>query len=106
MAGIGTRKEIRLVQITPAKGSEGNWNAEIPSKHNTWAEINNVSQFRDYQNGQTQLGQSKKFKVRFRFDLYPGADWQIEYENKNWTVSSVVKENEKQFYWTLTASAK
>ena len=106
MAGIGALKQIQLVQITPAKGAEGNWNIETESSFNTWAEITSVNQYRDYQNGQTALGQSKRFKVRFRFDQYPGADWMVRYANKEWVVSSVIKEDEKAFYWIITAQAQ
>jgi SPP1 family predicted phage head-tail adaptor len=104
--GIGSRRQIKLIQITPAKGSEGNWSTETQVPFNTWAEISSVIQFREYQHGVTDLGQTKRFKVRFRFDKYPGADWKVEYANKEWTVSSVVKEDEKQFYWIITATAK
>lgn len=106
--GIGQRRQIKLVLITVPKGAEGNYDSttESQTSFNTWAEITSINQFRDYQNGQTQLGQTKRFKVRFRFDEYPGADWKIEYAKKEWTVSSVVKEDEKQFYWIITALAK
>lgn len=103
--GIGQRRQIQLVQITPSKGSEGNWNSEVETTFNSWAEITNVTSGRDYANGQVSLGQSKRFKVRFRFDQYPGADWKVKYDNRDWTVSSVAKENEKQFYWIITASS-
>lgn len=102
---IGTRRQIKLIQITPAKGSEGNWNSEVETSFNTWADITNVNQSRDYERGQVQLGESKRFKVRFRFDQYPGADWKVSYGGKDWTVSSVRKEDEKQFYWIITASS-
>lgn len=102
---IGQRRQIKLVQITPSKGSEGNWNSEVETSFNTWADITSVNQLRDYANGQTSLGQSKRFKVRFRFDEYPDADWKVQYADKDWTVSSVVKQDEKQFYWIITASS-
>lgn len=104
--GIGERKQIKLVQIAPAKGAEGNWNSEVETSFNTWAEISNTNPFRDYQNGQVQLGESKRFKVRFRFDVYPGADWKVRYTGKDWTISGITRENEKSFYWIITASAK
>lgn len=104
--GIGTRKQIQLVQITPAKGAEGNWNSEVETNHNSWAEVTSVNQSRDYDHGQTNLGQTKRFKVRFRFDQFPGADWKVRYVGKEWTVSGIVMQDEKQFYWIITASAK
>lgn len=103
--GIGTTRQIKLVQITPAKGSEGNWNSEVETSFNTWAEITSVSQGRDYSNGQVAMNQSKRFKVRFRFDQYPGADWKVRYSLRDWTIISIVKQDEKQFYWIITASS-
>jgi SPP1 family predicted phage head-tail adaptor len=102
---IGQSRQIKLIQITPAKGSEGNWNSEVETSFNTWAEISNGTQGRDYANGQVKLGETKRFKVRFRFDQYPEADWKVRYAGKDWTVSSVTKESEKQFYWVITASS-
>lgn len=104
--GIGNTRQIKLIQITPVKGAEGNWSSEIETSYNAWADISNASQFRDYQNGQVQLGENKRFKVRFRFDQYPGADWKVRYMNKDWTVSSITQEDEKRFYWIITAQAK
>lgn len=103
--GIGKRLQMQLVQITQSKGSEGNWNGEVETVFNTWAEITSTSQSRDYANGQVAMNQSKRFKVRFRFDQYPGADWKVRYDGKDWTVISVVKQDEKQFYWIITASS-
>lgn len=102
---IGQRHQIKLVQITPAKGSEGNWSTETETSFNTWADISNPSTARDYANGSVSLGQTKRFKVRFRFDEYPGADWKVRYDEKDWTVSGIVKEDEKRFYWIITATS-
>jgi SPP1 family predicted phage head-tail adaptor len=103
--GIGERKQIQLIQLTSSKGPEGNWNSEAGTPTNTWAEVTSVNQSRDYANGQTGISETKRFKVRFRYDKHPGVDWKIRYDSKDWTVSSVIRENEKSFYWIITASA-
>jgi SPP1 family predicted phage head-tail adaptor len=105
--GIGEMKQIKLVQLLTTKGANGNWTAPVEGeKFGAWAEISNSSGFRDYQNGQTQLGSTKRFKVRFRFDKYPKADWKVIYDGKEWTISVREKVDEKRFYWLITAQAK
>lgn len=104
--GIGQRKQIKLIQLTPSKGAEGNWNTTVETSFNTWAEISNVSSFRGFEIGQNNLGETKRFRVRFRFDVYPGADWKVRYDGKDWTISSIQRENEKSFYWNIQAQAK
>lgn len=105
--GIGARKQIQLVQVVSTKGEAGNWTDNVEGlRFGLWAEITNPSGFRDYQNGQTQLGQTKRFKVRFRFDKYPGADWKVKYDERTWTISDKQKLDEKRFYWLITAQSK
>jgi SPP1 family predicted phage head-tail adaptor len=104
--GIGQRKQVQLVQIVSTKQAAGNWVEAEGVKFGAWAEVSNASGFRDYQNGQTQLGNTKRFLIRFRFDKYPNADWKIRYENKDWTISNRQAVNEKRFYWSITAQSK
>lgn len=105
--GIGQRKQIKLVQLVTPKAAAGNWQAEVEGeKFSAWAEVSELSAFREYAQGQTQMGHTKRFRVRFRFDKYPGAEWKIVYQGKQWTVTQVTRENERQFYWVLTASMR
>lgn len=105
--GVGIRKQVQLVQVVTSKATAGNWTDNVEGlRFGIWAEITNPSGFRDYQNGQTQLGNTKRFKVRFRFDKYPGADWKVKYEGKDWTISSIQRVDEKKFYWLITAQSK
>ena len=106
MPGIGVRKQIQLIQISVAIDYTGR-NIEEPGEvFNTWAEITNPSGFRDYDNGITQFGKTKKFLVRFRFDLSPNVDWKVKYEGKEWTISQINKVEEKKFYWQIIATSK
>lgn len=104
--GIGNRKQIRLSQVLVTVDGNGRNIESVGANYSCWAEVTNPSGFRDYQNGQTQLGKTKRFLVRFRFDKFPNADWKIEYENKDWTVTEIQKSDEKNFYWQLTATSK
>lgn len=103
---IGTRKQVQLVQILVGQDSEGQNIEQEGDKFGVWAEIKEVSGFRAYQMGQTQLGRVKDFKIRFKLDKYPGVDWKIRYEGKDWTITKINPEKEKRFYWIMTATSK
>jgi SPP1 family predicted phage head-tail adaptor len=104
--GIGLRHQVQLVQILVAQDTDGRNKEQEGDKYGVWSEITQPSGFRDYQNGQTQMGNTKKFLIRFRFNKYPDCNWKIRYEGKDWTISNIQKQNEKRFYWSLTATAK
>lgn len=104
--GIGQRQQIQLVHVPNTQSVSGNWEQQPKERYNTWAEVSSPSGFRDYQNGQTQLGLTKRFQIRFRFDLFPGADWEVKYQSKEYTVQSIERVNEKKFYWTIRGTAK
>jgi SPP1 family predicted phage head-tail adaptor len=104
---VGTRKQIQLIHITVNQGADGQWSERSEEIHNTWAEVTNVNSFRDYENGQTGSWLTKRFRVRFKFDHDPlAADWKIRYQGKDYLVSGVVREDEKKFYWVITAQTK
>lgn len=104
--GIGNRKMIQLVQYTADKNIAGSWVETKESPRNIWAEVSNPSGFRAYQNGQTQLGETKDFLIRFRFDLHPNCNWKIIYAGRQWTISENRAIAEKQFYYRLTGTSK
>ena len=106
MSGIGTRRQIQLVQILVGQDTDGQNIEQEGDKFGVWAQVENPSGFRQYLNGQTQMGKTKDFKIRFRFNKYPGANWKIRYEGKDWTITSVNKLDEKRFYWNMTATSK
>lgn len=105
--GIGTYKPIQLRQIAVMIDAETGRNVESTGEVvNTWADITNPSGFRDYSNGQTQMGSTKRFLIRFRFDRYLNADWVIRYAGKDWTPSEIQRVDENKFYWLVTATSK
>lgn len=104
--GIGQRKRVTLSQVVVTQDSNGRNIESQGPVYNTWAEVSNPSGFRAYLNGQTQLGKTKLFKLRFRFDKHPNADWKIVYDSKDWTVSDIQRIEEKSFYWELTGTSK
>lgn len=105
--GIGNRHRIELVQHVTGRRTNGTNSNAAGDKFKTWAEITTINNDRDSENGQVLFGQLKRFaSVRFRFDKYPGAKWSINYNQREWTVTSVVQEKEKKFYWTITAQCK
>ena len=104
--GIGQRKPIQLIQVSVLIESTGKNVEYNHAVFNTWADISNPSGFRDYSNGQTQLGQTKNFLIRFHFNRFLNCDWKINYDGKNWTISNFQRIDEKKFYWLLTATSK
>ena len=104
--GVGVRKQVQIIPYTSAQSASGSWDESAGTPIGVWAEVQNPSGFRSYANGQTQLGSTKDFFIRYRFDKFPNADWRIVYDGKRWTVTEVRKQQEKKFYYRLTATAK
>ncbi len=104
--GIGQRHQVQLVQILSSQDGAGCWQEYDGQKFGVWAELSNPSGFRAYEHGQTQLGQTKNFLIRFRFDKYPNCNWKIIFRGKEWTISEREQVNEKRFYWRFTAQSK
>lgn len=103
---IGTRKPVKLIQIAVTIDAEGRNIETTGLQFKTWAEVLNPSAFRNYLNGQTQMGKTKTFEIRFRFDKYPNADWKILYNGVYWTLSEIQRIDEKLFYWRMTGTSK
>lgn len=104
--GIGQRRQVQLIQILSVRGNQHEWVETEGQKVGCWAEISNPRGYREYSDGQTQLGTTKVFLIRFNFNKYPNADWKIRYEGKDWTISARESVDEKRFYWRFTAQSK
>lgn len=104
--GIGQTKQIQLVQIASTQGTGGAWTESEGEKYGCWAEISNPSGVRVYERGQRQISTTKTFKVRFRFDKYPNVNWKVIYDGKDWDIHERQAQDEKRFYWLITATAK
>lgn len=104
--GIGLRKQVQIIPVTSEKNESGSWVETEGTKAGVWAEVTDPSGFRAYQNGQTQLGETKNFLIRYRFDRFPNCDWRLVYDGRRWTVSEIRKVDEKRFYYRLTATSK
>lgn len=104
---MNAKVPIKLVKNEDAKESGGNWSGTpTQTKYDLFAEIVNPSRaFRTY-DAQTQLGVVKTFRVRFRFDLLPTGDWTIEFRGKSWNIVSKEPEQDRLFYWLITANHK
>lgn len=103
--GIGQRKAVKIEAFTASQAATGQWE-ETKVRTNTWAEVRDPSGFRAYELGQTKLGQTKTFRIRYDFAKHPNCDWRIVYDGRTWTVSTVQKVQEKKFYYDLTATSK
>lgn len=104
--GIGQQKKIQLVKMQVQTGVTGRRVEGAFQTYNLWAEISNVSGARDYLGNQTQFTNSKRFKVRFKFNLHPNCDWKVIYNGQEYTVTELNRMDEKRFYWQFVGTAK
>lgn len=105
MAGIGARKQIKIVSETPVL-TNGNWVANDTTLLNAWADFKIKNGFRGVENGQAQLGQFFEFRFRYREEIAIDANTRLIYDGKKYTVHSIQKENGKKFYWIVTCQSK
>ena len=98
---------IKLIKKEVVKEAAGNWPSEPTStEYKLFAEVIEAGHgFRTYE-AQTQLGIVRRFKVRFRFDKHPNGDWKISFRGKEWTIISIEQDEERLFYWIITANHK
>jgi SPP1 family predicted phage head-tail adaptor len=104
--GIGQMRQVSIIPLTHSKSDSGAWQKTEGTPYRVWAEVTDPSGFNVYQNGQTQLGQTKTFTIRFRFDRTPDCDWRLIYDGRRWTVTEIRRVDEKKFYYRLTATSK
>lgn len=104
--GVGLRKPVQLVHYVVEKDANGRNKETEGLTYNAWAEISDPTGFRDYDNGQTQLGSTKRFLIRFRFENAPDGEWKMKYDGKLWMISERRKVEEKRFYWLIVATQK
>jgi hypothetical protein len=97
---------IKLVKNVVTQEAGGNWGTPTETKYDLFAEILDAGHgFRTY-DAQTQLGMVRRFKVRFIYTLVPTGDWKIEFRGKKWTIILIEPDQERSFYWIITANHK
>lgn len=104
--GIGSRKQVQIVPYTSTPNAFGSHVESEGTRQGVWAEISNPSGFREYAMGQSRLGETKDFLIRYRFDRFPNVNWRLIYDGRKWTVSEIRRIDEKKFYYRLTATSK
>lgn len=105
MDSVGTWKRIQLLKVVNNKTAAGNWGVPSKTRYTTYAEVTRGSGSRNYQNGQTVLGDSYTFKVRYNGSLDMNAQWQLVYDKRQFTVTSIGRDKEKKFYWIIEATS-
>ncbi len=106
MAGVGTRRQIKVVSIGGGKDGRGFNQTDETLLFTGWAEVSNPTGYRDWQNGQPQIGNTKQFRVRNNRQLELDSKTRIIYDGKRYTVDSIIREKEKSFYWIIRATAE
>lgn len=102
--GIGSRKQIKLVDETPTYGSDNE-----PADNcllNTWAnvELKNSSKVNQF----NQVVFDKFFEFRFRWvdNVQINANCKVVYNGNRLAVIGLERDQEKNFYYILRAEAK
>lgn len=102
---IGRSKRIQLLKVVNTKAANGS-NVNTTTKYTYYAEVVSGSGFRNYQNSQTQLGSSYRFKIRHNAALDVDSKYSIIYDGKQFTVTGITRDAERNFYWLIDAVAK
>lgn len=99
-------KQIRLEKWATTQDGNGNNIEAITVKYNLWANVKRTAGQRVQVAGKIELSSSIKFSVRFRPDFNPSGNWRVVYNGNRHTVQSIVQDEEKRFYWTITADSQ
>jgi len=106
MAGIGSAKVIKIVQMQVTHDAHGFSKPGEILLWAGWAQVSNASGYRDYQNGQALLGHTKEFKIRHHQAITSDVNTRLIYSGKRYTVTSIEEDREKQFYWIIRGTAE
>lgn len=105
MAGIGSRKAFKLVNITQTRDAKRNPSNTIETELRGWGEVSNIRSNRSY-DGQSQVDKFFELKFRFRDDINVNVDTRVILDGNRYAVQGIRKDKMKQFYWILTVQAK
>lgn len=103
--GIGTRKQIRIISVAPIKDSDGLMKPNETVLFSGWAQVTNPSGGRNYFVGQDSLDHTKFFKIRSSQGITVDVHTRLIYAGRMYTVNSIEKDREKNFYWNVRATA-
>lgn len=107
MAGIGTRKPIKIISVAPTKEAEtGLMKPNETVLFSGWAEVSNPSGGRNYFIGRDSLNHTKFFKIRHNQGITADVHTRLIYAGMQYTVNSIERDREKNFYWNIRATAK
>ena len=107
MAGIGIRKQIQILSVAPTKDVDGYQKPADPVVlYSGWAEVTNPTGNRNYFIGQDSLDHTKFFKIRHSVAITSDVHTRLIYAGKRYTVDSIERDREKNFYWNIRATAK
>lgn len=104
---IGLRKKIKIIDVTTQKEvGSGLMKPNTTTLFFGWAEVSNPFSNRNFFIGQDSFDHIKNFKIRNHQGLSANVNTRLIYAGKTYTVSSIEKDGEKNFYWNIRATAK
>jgi head-tail adaptor len=105
MAGIGTKKAFKLINITQTRDVKGNPSNTNSTELRGWGEVTDIRSNRSY-DGQSHIDKFFEVKFRFRDDISVNVDSRIILDRNRYVVQGIRKDKMKNFYWILTVQAK
>ena len=100
-------KQIQLEQWITTKDSKGNNTESISNTYSIWAEVSFLNEDRSGLNQKKQIGLTNmlQFRIWFNDNLTVTGNWRLNYDGKKFTVHSIEKENQNNFFWIIKAES-
>lgn len=105
MAGVGNYKPILLYRYTTSIDAAGDV-SQSSIVYKMWAEISDFGGSRSQADGRTTLSTTKEFKIYFRKNLQPNADFKIQYYGQIYAITEIVRIDEKRFNFLIRANVQ
>lgn len=99
------KKPIRLEKWTAERDHKGDPQEGV-LRYDMWAEVEDAGGTRGTVNGKTSLSRTKTFRMQFMPNFKPTGKWSIVYDGSRYTISSVLKDDERRFWWVFTGTGK
>lgn len=105
MAGIGSRKLIKVVDETPTK-SGSDWEPGNTTIYRGYADVRSVGVNQSVQYSQTQIQKFFEFRFRWQSEITLNAHCKVIYNGQKYKVASLEREREKSFYWIIRTEGR
>jgi head-tail adaptor len=102
---IGTMRQIKMEKWVSVKDVKGDFKESVTQVLNTWAEVSRSGGDRSSLNGKEGLTNFFVFRVRYG-RVIPTGNWRLVYDRRMFTVHSIEKEKQGNYWWIIKAEAR